>query len=201
MAIDTIRKFRDLGECYACTSWGKDSTCIAHLTYISDVTIPIYSVVTRRTMPDCDKVRDEFLKTHPGANYHEIIEPPESWPHWGFGIKKIPIKRAINGVRKDESGMRKMSARVHGICTEKMCRPIIYWKGDHVFAYLYQRGLPVHPAYAMSFGGKRDRHRIRVGSIGGERGTEFGRAEWEKEYYPDIVNHIEFEKQKNEQLV
>lgn len=43
----------------------------------------------------------------------------------------------------------------------------------------------MHPAYACSFGGALDRERIRVSSLGGQRGTGHGRREWEWAYYRD----------------
>jgi hypothetical protein len=39
----------------------------------------------------------------------------------------------------------------------------------------------------MSMGGTIDRNHIRVSSVGGKRGSNMGRAEWEKLYYPDIL--------------
>ena len=60
-----------------------------------------------------------------------------------------------------------------------------------VFAYLASRQLPVHPAYAMLGGGRYQRDRIRVSSLGGRRGDGMGRAEWEREYYGDILRRLE----------
>lgn len=56
-----------------------------------------------------------------------------------------------------------------------------------VFAYLAARDLPVHPAYAMSHGGRLDRRWLRVGSIGGTRALGRGRMEWESAYYGDVI--------------
>ena len=64
-------------------------------------------------------------------------------------------------------------------CWGLSCQPNGHWSARDVFAYLNAHDLPVHPAYAMTFGGALDRGRLRVGTIGGSRGTEFGRAEWE----------------------
>jgi hypothetical protein len=60
-----------------------------------------------------------------------------------------------------------------------------------VFAYLYGRGLPVHPAYAYSRGGLLDREEIRTTAIGGRRGRNVGRLTWERTYYPEIVHRME----------
>jgi len=51
--------------------------------------------------------------------------------------------------------------------------------------------LPVHPAYAMTAGGRWDRKHIRVASLGGQRGAQYGRREWEREYYGDVLRRLE----------
>ena len=45
--------------------------------------------------------------------------------------------------------------------------------------------------YACSLGGLLDRSKLRVASLGGQRGTGWGRAEWERRYYRAEVNAIE----------
>ena len=59
-----------------------------------------------------------------------------------------------------------------------------------VMAYLARFNLPVHPAYGMLGSGRYDRERIRVATLGGERGGGAGRREWESEYYGDVLNRI-----------
>lgn len=72
--------------------------------------------------------------------------------------------------------------------TAKTCRPIIDWPTEAVFAYLAHYRLPTHPNYGMLGGGRWDRGRLRVGgSVGGSDGDNFGRAEWEREYYGDLL--------------
>ena len=176
-------------KCCCTVSWGKDSIVIAHLVATSGVSVPLYFVRTHRVNPDCDAVRDAFLAEHK-IEYHEIVEPVESWPHWGFGLKLIPFDRSIHGVRAAESSERKLSACVHGVATENKCRPILRWKTEDVFAYIEQRGLPLHPAYACTGGGRWDRNRIRVGTLGGERGNGIGREQFEREYYGDVLSRL-----------
>ena len=61
-----------------------------------------------------------------------------------------------------------------------------------VFAYCCKYKLPLHPQYGFLGGGIYDRNKIRVGgSIGGEDGRSFGRYEWEREYYQDILNKLQ----------
>ena len=74
-----------------------------------------------------------------------------------------------------------------GDATPRTCRPLGDWSAVQVFAYLQQRRLPVHPAYAMSHGGRHDRRWLRVHSLGGVTGADRGRADWESHYYGDVI--------------
>lgn len=80
--------------------------------------------------------------------------------------------------------------RIHGVATSRTCRPIGWWSSADVWAYLARHDLPVHPAYAMTLGGRLERDRIRVHSIGGEDGASFGRVEWEDRYYGDLTARL-----------
>lgn len=100
-----------------------------------------------------------------------------------------------------ESGARRRHMLVHGVETRRTCSPIVRWSTADVWAYLYQRGLPVHPAYAMSYGGHLDRDWLRVSPLAGERAAEcyedgsgFGRLEWERRYYGWRLAEIERER-------
>lgn len=195
-AAASIRVFAERGSGYAGTSWGKDSTVIAHMVATKAPQLPLVWIrVTPLENPDCASVRDAFVSAYPAINYHEIaVEAPRaSDGNWlptgrleeGFALAASRFgARYISGVRADESGKRRLRMMRHGVASENACAPIGWWTGDDVFAYLYAHNLPVHPAYAMSFGGMLDRNRIRVASIGGERGTGHGRREWEERYYP-----------------
>jgi 3'-phosphoadenosine 5'-phosphosulfate sulfotransferase (PAPS reductase)/FAD synthetase len=99
-------------------------------------------------------------------------------------------ERYISGVRGEESGARKLRMMTHGTATERTCAPIGWWSAEDVFAYLHANGLPVHPAYAYSLDGLLDRARLRVAALGGERGTGWGRRQWEERYYSDALHKI-----------
>lgn len=58
-------------------------------------------------------------------------------------------------------------------------------------ACLCSRGLPIHPAYGYLMDGILDPRRVRVASLGGERGTGWGRREWERRYYGEELAAIE----------
>lgn len=194
-AADVIGKFVAEGECFAGVSWGKDSTIIAHLVAVHAPQVPIvWARADRRENPDCERVRDAFLKAHPAVRYEEhtyqwrvALRGESGWTADQPGQDALAETldhryggRRITGIRAQESGKRRMSARVHGAATDRSCRPILQWKTEQVFAYLHRYDLPVHPAYAMSYGGMVDRGRLRVHALG----TAVGDAEWEDTYYP-----------------
>lgn len=205
-ARETITQFAT-EPCYASTSWGKDSTVMTHLLATTDVVVPLVWVRTEHyENPDCEFVRDAFFAMHPHMRdrYHEIVAPATSRRWWddddgghkdssrtlkgGFAIAEKRFgARHISGIRGEESRIRTMVQARWGDAGPSACRPIGQWLATHVFAYLYRENLPVHPAYAMSMGGSKDRRWLRVSSIGGVRGADRGRAEWETYYYPDIV--------------
>jgi phosphoadenosine phosphosulfate reductase len=71
------------------------------------------------------------------------------------------------------------------------CAPAGWWKLDEVFAVLASEGLPAHPSYAMLGGGRWDRRHLRVSEVGDEKGIGWGRREWEREYYGDVLRRLE----------
>lgn len=211
LARKSIRAIEAFGtrDVYASVSWGKDSVVMADLLAKSAVAQDIPLIWVRTVPwdnPDCPHVRDAFLRRHPHmlGNYHEIATPSTSRRWWqdrggwndtergtkgGFTIAAQRFgHRHISGVRAEESRVRSIAQSRWGDATPNTCRPIGWWTAVDVFAHLAVEGLPVHPAYAQSFGGHRDRQWLRVSSIGGMRGIEHGRIEWEETYYPEICS-------------
>jgi phosphoadenosine phosphosulfate reductase len=187
------------GNCYAGTSWGKDSTVLAHLL-VGTATPIVWVRVEPLFNPDCLIVRDEFLRQH-DINYHEVTVTATRGPdrHWlGTGRLEEGFSEAarrfgtryLSGIRGAESGPRKQRMKFYGIESKNTCAPIGYWQGMDVFAYLYANGLPVHPAYACTMRGAYERERLRVATLGGDRGTEHGRRAWEYTYYPEEMRAI-----------
>lgn len=208
-AVDAIAEFaaRDDGACYAGTSWGKDSTVLAHLVAICarerGVRVPMVFVhVQPHRNPDCLLVRDRMLAAYGDAlDYHEIaVECVRGadglWVETGrleTGFARAAEMlgpRYISGVRADESSGRRKRMGAYGASTRYTCAPIGWWTGEDVYAYLHAHGLPVHPAYACTMGGMLDRDRIRVATLGGSRGTGWGRREWEWTYYRDEMRAL-----------
>lgn len=194
-AIESIREFSK-EPCYCGVSWGKDSLVVSHLVYLSGCDIPLVHIsIEKLSNPYCKDVRDLYLKIT-NQKYYEIeINVSKNVKtgrlETGFKQAKDLYGHYISGVRKEESITRKMSAKKHGVMTVNACRPILDWTHKEVFAYLSHNDLPIHPTYSMFMNGKLDRQFLRVGSIGGERGREFGRLEFETFYYPDLLRRIE----------
>ncbi len=180
-ARQAIADFLASGPAYVSMSWGKDSTTVAHLaTCVVPEIALIWFAAGAMENPDCVLVRDAFVGRF-GPRYFEIQTPANGDPDsWDVDTRS---SRRITGIRSEESSVRAMSAATHGIATHRTCRPILRWTHEEVFAYLARHDLPVHPAYACSFGGALVRDRIRVGPLGGDHGTGHGRAEWERRYY------------------
>lgn len=203
-ALQVIRDFAAAGPCYVGTSWGKDSIVVAHLAwrlYAEGLRLPVvWLPAGGLENPDCPRVRDAFLARFP-VDYHEVEAASEERP-WGEteghdGAQEAFEREArrfgtryISGVRAEESSIRRLRMRMDGEISKNTCRPIGWWTGEDVFAYLHKYDLPIHPAYAMTFGGMLDRKLIRVSTIGGERGRRFGRGEWERHYYGDVLETI-----------
>lgn len=201
-ASQAVAAFLADGDAYCSVSWGKDSVVCADLVLLACPTVPLVWVrVEPIANPDCGAVRDAFLRLHPSIRYHEIVEhcmrDETGWHATGTlerGVAQAAglcgTRRHFSGVRADESGIRTLSAKVHGVSTAVSCRPLLHWDVGMIFAYLAHRDLPVHPAYAMLGGGRWPRDRIRVSSLGGRRGEEFGRSQREQEYYGDFLRRL-----------
>jgi len=193
--MSTIREFCKNKSGYIGVSWGKDSVVVAHLCFICGINWPLVWIkVDMKYNPDCELVRDYFLSKFKMKYFEIEVQSDNSSGRlkkgFGYAARKFG-DNYISGVRADESTIRKMSVLGYGLNTTHTSRPIGKWNGQMVFSYLAHNQLPVHPAYAMTGNGRWSRKFIRVATIGGERGNGMGRSEWEREYYPDILNRIE----------
>lgn len=195
----SMEALREFAPDYVATSWGKDSTVLAHLCWRMGqdgwVMPPLVWIrVEPIANPDCVLVRDEFLERFPEMDYHEIEvqcwhDPDGRVRARGTleqGIEECRKRwgpRYAGGVRAEESGARKARMCAFGLSTANTCAAIGWWTTAQVFAYLWRYNLPVHPAYACSEGGIWERDRLRVGSLGTDRGRGRGRLNWELRYY------------------
>lgn len=211
-ALAAIRSFLRTGDRpYCAVSWGKDSTALAHLMSMIDPTIPLVYLKSIYSNPDCERVRRAYFASHPQqeSRYEEYevrytlpdnkrATPAEierlaelEWNRALRGCRRRFGRRYLLGVRAQESRGRRIRIRVWGSASPNACAPLGLWRTEHVFAFLAQHDLPVHPAYACLGGGRWNRAHIRVDELGGLRGESFGRTEWEKEYYASECRRIE----------
>jgi phosphoadenosine phosphosulfate reductase len=197
-AVDALVAFAAAGPAYCGVSWGKDSVTVAHMVALYTSNVPIVWLRWEPwTNPDCVAVRDAFLARHPSVTYDEIEVrwtrgPDAEWvspdPSDRDGFKAARDRhgpRHISGVRADESRVRRLRCARWGESSPMTCAPLARWSSLDVFAYLARYDLPIHPAYAMSFGGALPRDEIRVDALAGLSGTGRGRREWEWCYYRD----------------
>lgn len=209
-SVAAIRAFAAKGLAYCSVSWGKDSVALAGLLRESGVRVPLAWVkVEPIANPDCGAVRDALLASWPDRPpYHESVQwcrhDDGGWHasgtlEAGFAevAETVGTTRHFSGLRADESGGRKVSLRHRGLATANSCRPLGWWTVQDVFGYLASRRLPVHPAYAMLGGGRWPREHLRVASLGGTRGDQFGRGLWEADYYGDVLNRLAAGRGKN----
>lgn len=203
-AVTCVARFiTDPGGGYCGVSWGKDSVVVlavlAEAQRQCGATMPaVWVRVEGRENPECPQVRDAVL-AHPwfaGIEYHEV-EVTAGDGGGGLtsqrGFDEAARRfgaRHISGVRSAESYARAMRERHWGTTSAHTCAPITALSTPDVYAIHAGLELPLHPAYAMSMGGRLDRWQLRVASLGGLRGTERGRREWEWAYYRDVLEPL-----------
>lgn len=202
---DAIRAFVGCGMFYCGVSWGKDSVVVAHLAH--GMGFPLVNLRCTNRNPECDAVRDEFLSRFPSA-YHEVDVDyscvdrtatdgeidRQTDVEWRNGIAKCcgiaGTVRRLLGLRAGESATRFMRMARNGENSLNSCCPIAWWTVADVFGYLARFDLPIHPAYAMSGGGRWSRDHLRVAELGDTHGRRMGRLEWEREYYGDELRRL-----------
>lgn len=202
-----LKVITDFGaDCYASTSWGKDSTVLVDLIGRSGLDIPIVSlVIDGYELPGTSEVRDIMLARHPHLVYDELTLPTQPNRWWSdtttaqskyaadIGWRMIADRygpRRHTGIRAEESRLRTMVQDRWGDASTNAARPIGRWSATDIYSYLAHHKLPVHPAYAMSHGGRLDRRWLRVHALGGVTGSDRGRSDWETAYFGDVIDDV-----------
>lgn len=149
-ALQVIRDFADAGECYATTSWGKDSTVVVDLIGRTGLDIPIIQLaIDGYELPGTTQVRDIMLDRHPHLTYDELTLPPQPNRWWDtetvkrskydadIGWRLISRRygqRRMTGIRAEESRLRTMVQQRWGDASGNAGRPIGRWLATDVFA-------------------------------------------------------------------
>jgi len=199
-SMEEIQSFAESKKSvYVSVSWGKDSVVTAHLacralecpTLVHVKVWPIYN-------PYCDAVAQNFVARH-DVQYQQIVvhmgSHEKGWRFEGtmmdgFDHAHDSFGDHISGMRREESGVRKIRFNRWGLSSPNTCAPIGWWSTQDVFSYLKAHDLPIHPAYAMTRGGQMDRSEIRVDVLGDTRGQQYGRLDWEKQYYSNRMQWL-----------
>lgn len=202
-SIQALREAAKYPHWIGC-SWGKDSVCLAHIAYRAGVQWPLVFFHFPGHEPfETEIVRNSWMSRFPRTDYREIeaakplkvgddrfdLKPSKKT---GGDMARAQWGRWCNGIRADESGRRAIYLRKFGVAG---CRtaisPIGWWTTADVFGYLAHYDLPTHANYAMLGGGRCSREHIRVSPLGGIMGDQMGRAEWEREYYGDVLRRLQ----------
>lgn len=207
-AVECVRRFAAQGPCYAGLSCGKDSVVLMGILRAlwrrHGVRVPVvYVRVHPHENPDNALVLDALRSCTPEAltdldviDVRAVRDASGAWAGTGrleAGFAQARDRygdRYVSGIRADESAARRLRHAGHGTTTARTCAPLSTWTGDDVFAYLHREGLPVHPIYACTMGGSLDRRRLRVATLGGDRGTGHGRRSHERHYYGDELDAL-----------
>lgn len=198
----------DQPPCYCGVSWGKDSVVTACLLRCVAPHVVLVHLRPTNHNPDCDAVRDFYFDRFPGQPYcelqvdygnlhgrrisHDVLdrETDSLWKDAWAECRRKFGDRHISGVRADESTTRMLRCAKWGTTSPRTCAPLADWVSADVFAFAAMEGLPLHPAYGCLGGGRWPRDRIRTAEIGDTHGGGGGRAEWEQEYYGDVLRRL-----------
>lgn len=192
-SMDAIAAFAN-EPCFIGVSWGKDSVTVADMAMRAGVRAPLVCALWPPwDNPESAAVRDAFLAMWPGADYHEVVKTGcgvgDSSDDWSEVECRFGLRR-ITGIRSQESTTRRLRCKFFGVSSKNTCAPLAWWRTDDVFAYLYARHLPVSACYAMTMGGRLKRDALRIDALGGDRGDWFGRSEWERIYFGDVLAEL-----------
>lgn len=142
-----------------------------------------------------------IAKNHESVlNYWDKIGPPSDNHRWCCAVMKtVPIYRMLKlndnkqarvltfeGVRAEESVRRSNYCRIgRGVKHDTVinARPILLWSLVEIFLYLWERGLPLNPAYRQGM--------TRVGCLICPFGNEWNEMIVRKHYGADLIPFLD----------
>src|SRR5690606_39314881 len=108
-------------------------------------------------MPECEAVRDAFLRMHPEARYEEIeyvfrvplrFEPGHDTAPSQDALKETLTGRYVSALRAQESRMRRISIVHRVLLTPNTSRPLAPLYAGPVIAHHHSACMLVHSACA-----------------------------------------------------
>jgi len=190
-SLDVIRDFLARGDAYCGVSGGKDSIATAALVRSVAPVRLVHIEAGVHANPDTRRVIEALPWpveiTH--IDYRGLNDSDANRVF--FAAFDQCGDRYFSGVRSDESTVRRMRFVRWGESTGRTCAPLSLWSESDVFRFLAAHDLPVHPAYAMNGEGRWPRRWLRVDELAGDGGAHRGRAEWEREYYGDVLRRAD----------
>ncbi len=191
-SLKDVKDFLADGAAYCSVSGGKDSFVAAYLCIHILPSIPLVHVFDSVTYNPCAIEAISEFESKFGVKiarletrYNPKLDGTGTHDQFFLPAATSYGQRRIVGIRKDESVHRKYSASVHGISTKNVCRPLLKWSSQDVFAFCLSREIPISSVYAMSLAGTIPRNDLRTDVIGDANGRWSGRKEWEMTYFPD----------------
>lgn len=155
-AIADIRAARRLGPGYLALSWGKQSTCLAHMIFRAepDIRCVFWKNPTSEILNNFDGVRDSFTARWP-IDYVEFPEGDTDLK--GSGDRYL----TDNGLRVVFMGLAKCESKARRITLKRAdrrniyryksgryrCCPLADWTDDDIAAYIGKFDLPVLDSY------------------------------------------------------
>lgn len=112
-------------------------------------------------------------------------------------LDELGIDLEFVGLREAESRNRRMLIRTHGPIHQSkrwgrlLAWPMRRWTGADCLAYIYQHGLPLHPAYSRE--PEENRENVRVSWIYDDQWAADGSAEICRRQYPKIYHKLKTE--------
>jgi len=190
-SMEEIRRFAAGGRFYVSVSGGKDSAVLSRLVAMAGVDAPMIHVSAgRMANPDTPLVLSRMGRVDIINVEYDPAASEADGDRRFFAALRGAGDRYMSGIRAEESSGRRMRMRKHGLGTPNTCAPLGWWTTVNVFAFAAVSEIALHPVYAMTGGGRWPRAHLRVDELGGSRGRGMGRAEWEREYYGDVIHRL-----------
>lgn len=217
--LDRIRDIEAEGLRLFLALCGKDSTALAGLLCEAGVTFHATHVHTELNTPGtldhvlavADLVDCSLDVYEPERDVWELLAAPvvngkdPLLDHASSGSLLVAYTYegdwdgSWTGMRAEESRGRRMNARARGalyqlaVDDKWIAQPMLWWTAQDVYAYIVDRGLPMHPHYRLAYekcGATPERSRVDC-IVTPDRVAALGANAESRRLYPDLWARIE----------